>query len=671
MRLSRTKIAGLIISLIIFGLVLGACSGSPGSVPDVDEDYNTDEDYNFNIVEDEAEFAAALQDEYIEKIILAADIGDEDADFNIDRDIKIEGNNHSLSGELILGDGSSALKIEIEELELQGKLTVDVTAQGEVKIFESSLEEIAINSVGSESFYLTGSEADRVELTSGAENARFIMNDSRASSLYIEAPGTFIEIISQSSTLSSGQYSLDYLQTEESAVVVGETYIKEVSGIIEAPPIEQISFFDLAEGYNSINVPSLEQDEYIYTILFPQDDSGASHAAGSFLTAFSSDESQDSSFKDYLREQEQKTLQDHAEVTSSTRDRVTTLEAAPEYDIGDRTEFWVRSERDVDDYFVEQELELKRKSDNALIWVDDYSDISEDDIDYLLAQFDGYHGDLQDYFGGEPESSEFPILEAADSRINIVLASFEPGGYFNSADLYSSDRYRHSNEGKFIYADPGSSVNIELIAGIIAHEYQHLLYYNEKVLAGRSGFNLWINEGFSELAMDIAGFGYLQGTRTGAVYSFARRPEETSLVNWGSRLSDYGASYLFARYLYDRFGREIITEISRSPIGPKKAIADYTGREFNEIFQDWSVALLAGSNGIEIDSSYSFSDSIAIPEFEMEKIISGEQVDNQDLIGWGMKFTRIKAESAGDLLIEIDDLSQEGNFRKVVVREDR
>ena len=716
--ISRIKKIGGLILLIIFLLSAGACSNSsgPGAVS------GPEEDYDFKIVENGAEFQAALQDSHIKRIILADDIrrssevdgsadgdgsdyddesddgaADGDLTYNGDvtskngdvkykaaRDVRIEGKGYQVEGDLVLGNGSSTIKIEIENLRVAGTLYVDVTASGEVEVADSSLKNVQIDSAGSQpgsgGFFLNNSEAVSINLTADADNAMVKLGGSLVDSIIVNARGVFLEINSQS--------RVDRLSANETPEIRGSSFIQKIEGEFEKAPIEQIAYYDLSAGYNSITVPELNGDEYVYTILFSQDDSGAKHAAGSFLTAFIGEDGSDfaSSSKstgnlsagslsaddeslDYLRELEQETLANHAEVTSATRSEVGVLEKKAEYEIGDRANFWVRSERDVDDYFVEKELELKNKSEKALIWAGDSANISDQEIGFLLAEFEDYRDDVKDYFGREPESGEYPILGAVDDRVNIVLASFEPGGYFNSADLYSSERYQNSNEGKFIYADPTSTTRQELLAGITAHEYQHLLYYNEKVLSGRSGYNLWINEGFSELAMDIAGFGYQQGVRTGGVNSFARRPEEISLDNWDSRLGDYGASYLFARYLYDRFGRGIIREISTSSREPKETIAGYAGKEFNEVFQDWAIALLAGAGGIEVDEQYSFNKSIAVPEMAIEIINPGDRVNNQDIAGRGMKFVRIPVESPGELLIEIDNISSSGDFRKIVVRE--
>ncbi len=732
--ISRIKKIGGLILLIIFLLSAGACSNSsgPGAVS------GPEEDYDFKIVENGAEFQAALQDSHIKRIILADDIrrssevdgsadgygsdyddesddgaADGDLTYNGDvtskngdvkykaaRDVRIEGKGYQVEGDLVLGNGSSTIKIEIENLRVAGTLYVDVTASGEVEVADSSLKNVQIDSAGSQpgsgGFFLNNSEAVSINLTADADNAMVKLGGSLVDSIIVNARGVFLEINSQS--------RVDRLTANETPEIRGSSFIQKIEGEFEKAPVEQIAYYDLSAGYNSISVPELNGDEYVYTILFSRDDSGAKHAAGSFLTAFAGEDgsgeagngssggagddsgsssksagdlsdlsagslSADDESLDYLKKLEQETLAKHDEVTAETRSKAGVLEKKPEYEIGDRVDFWVRSERDVADYFVEKELELRNKSEKALIWAGDSADISDQEIDFLLAEFEGYRDDIKDYFGSEPESGEFPILQTADSRVNIVLASFEPGGYYNSADLYSSEGYRYSNEGKFVYADPTSTTRKELLAGIIAHEYQHMLYYNEKVLSGRSGYNLWINEGFSELAMDIAGFGYQQGVRTGGVNSFARRPAETSLVNWGSRLADYGASYMFARYLYDRFGKGIIREISTSSRAPKEAIAGYAGKDFNEVFQDWAIALLAGSGGLDVDERYSFSSSISVPEMAIEVINSGDRVNNEDIVGRGMMFARIAVGSPGELLIEIDNLSSSGDFRKIVVRE--
>ena len=211
-------------------------------------------------------------------------------------------------------------------------------------------------------------------------------------------------------------------------------------------------------------------------------------------------------------------------------------------------------------------------------------------------------------------------------------------------------------------------------AGVIAHEFQHMLFFNEKVLAGRYYIDdLWINEGFSGLAEDIAGYGFEQGVSWFKEASFFDEPWSTSLINWRHSPSDYGASNLFVRYLYDNFGRDILASISRSGADPRTAIENYTGLSFAEIFENWSLALLSENLELglgEMDAKYAFSDNISLSHLNLRgaNLATSDEWSDWDIVGWGVSYKRISAGEGGELEIEIKDAAVSGYFRKAVLR---
>ncbi len=74
------------------------------------------------------------------------------------------------------------------------------------------------------------------------------------------------------------------------------------------------------------------------------------------------------------------------------------------------------------------------------------------------------------------------------------------------------------------------------------------------------GEDLWVNEGLSEYAQDVAEF----GGSTMFVTGFAADPD-LQLTTWrpvgGNNGPHYGSAYLFMAYLAQRFGRAAITDL--------------------------------------------------------------------------------------------------------------
>ncbi len=95
-----------------------------------------------------------------------------------------------------------------------------------------------------------------------------------------------------------------------------------------------------------------------------------------------------------------------------------------------------------------------------------------------------------------------------------------------------------------------------LARGTLAHELQHLLHWG----SDRNEEN-WVNEGLSGYAEAVAGF---PEADPAAVPAFLDRPE-TSLTTWKGAPRNYGATYLFAAYLAERHGPDLIRALVSEP----------------------------------------------------------------------------------------------------------
>ncbi|MFD2610938.1 choice-of-anchor J domain-containing protein [Paenibacillus gansuensis] len=127
--------------------------------------------------------------------------------------------------------------------------------------------------------------------------------------------------------------------------------------------------------------------------------------------------------------------------------------------------------------------------------------------------------------------------------------------------------------------------------GTFAHEFQHLLHRDSD--AGEENF---INEGLSDFAQYLVGYGHSQGH-----VDFFMQHLRNSLTLWGDQtdlqiLADYGNAYLFQLYLYEQFGEAFIQEEFQSQkhgIDSINAALAKVGskKTFSEIYSDYITAL--------------------------------------------------------------------------------
>ena len=271
------------------------------------------------------------------------------------------------------------------------------------------------------------------------------------------------------------------------------------------------------------------------------------------------------------------------------------------YEIGDRAPFWVSN------WDTNQSRQitavLMHKSPHLYLWVE-----QDAPVDLAALQRSADHFEAHTYptnrrvFG-----SERPPGIEGDWRLHILHVrglGATVGGYFSSADLVSRLAHPHSNERPMFYIDIDNiTVGGSYYDGVLAHEFQHMIHWiqdpNEET---------WLNEGFSELAVFLSG--YDPGLRLNL---FLSNPDlqlnDFDYEKDGA--AHYTASYLFALYLWEQFGEEVIRAIVAEPKNGPAGIEAVTtrqpnGRDFASLFADWAVALYLDDPALH-DGRYGFN----------------------------------------------------------------
>lgn len=466
------------------------------------------------------------------------------------------------------------------------------------------------------------------------------------------------------------------------------------ANILEGNSSCQFNFEEKTNLY--LQVPEYSGDERVLLLLFPRDDAGFHHKIDN-LSVF---EKGDDSFrlcedeypdKDNLQtrmieedlyidepkvawENEEETIRNFSELIKKDR----TIYPRSLYQIGDKKEFNV-----IDDSNKKIKIKavLEEKREGVLVWVSEKNrnSVSQNAIEYFLDEFIGFRDKLKEYFGSEPTSDRFPVLKNGNNSLNILLYNMgeSRAGYFHCIDLFTRNDYAKSNEAKIIYINmnPLRGVNQKgrnKIVSTIAHEYQHLLNFNARIKLDR-GPERWLNEGFSQLAQDISGFGYKQGTIIPEVLKYLGNSREISLLNWEQKIENYGITYLFSRYLFDYYGKNIIKNIRSSPRAPRKIIENFsqTPADFKDIFIEFSLSVI--SAGLD-QSAFAKFDNFNI---DIDRPLSGpyikpgNKIKGLEIKGWGLGCIYIPSGKGEDLHFELEGIPEAGNFYGIAVREDK
>jgi hypothetical protein len=186
-------------------------------------------------------------------------------------------------------------------------------------------------------------------------------------------------------------------------------------------------------------------------------------------------------------------------------------------------------------------------------------------------------------------------------------------GFFFGGDL--DPRYAPQySDGEVYYsvvADPDSALScahsiaqVEALAPVtFAHEFQHMISFVQHVLVrGGSAEEGWLDEGQSKYAEELAGRSFLPGDQTTFTryviddlydgYQYLAGPGDASLIvplDTGG-YAQIGASWLFVRYLVDRYGDALPLRLHETTLTGAANVEAGTGRPFATSVAEWALA---------------------------------------------------------------------------------
>jgi immune inhibitor A len=206
-----------------------------------------------------------------------------------------------------------------------------------------------------------------------------------------------------------------------------------------------------------------------------------------------------------------------------------------------------------------------------------------------------------------------------DPRV-FILHQKQIGGYavgvFSPRDECPRKLCPSSNQREMVYIGLNyAPVGSQQQLSVISHELQHLIQYNSDGNEER-----WLDEGLAQLAEHLNGFNprYIASSN---LRDFLRAPN-FQLNSWPYRFNsdpgvNYAVGYIFAVYLYQRFGTEFIQHVARSPYKGLASIEASLremekGVTLDELFTDWTVTNYVNSPYVE-DGRYYYQ-SLKLPQ---------------------------------------------------------
>ncbi|WP_010676969.1 Ig-like domain-containing protein [Bacillus timonensis] len=274
------------------------------------------------------------------------------------------------------------------------------------------------------------------------------------------------------------------------------------------------------------------------------------------------------------------------------------------YSVGESKSFWVVNLQTNGHSTINARLAYSGSKAN--VWVHN-NQISDAEAVTLGKEFDNnIYEPITSHFAKESDVNQ-------DGKINILTFDIQDGftgsggyvaGYFSSRDLYNTS---YSNESEIFYIDTyptmgfNSSKDVSQAYGTLAHEFQHMVNFNQNVLVeGNDYMPTWLNEGLSEAADQIySGSGL--SDRLNYYNTSASIQNGHSLLYWGGdTLSNYSLSYLFMQYIKIQAGQgnRIFKEIMEDSANDYYAIENIAKKyispdmTFGKLMTNFRIALL-------------------------------------------------------------------------------
>ncbi len=261
--------------------------------------------------------------------------------------------------------------------------------------------------------------------------------------------------------------------------------------------------------------------------------------------------------------------------------------SAPVHQVGERQTFWTANLSGGGAFQVD--ATLRAVGEHIYIWVQDDTGVSDAAAESLAHAFDTQlYASVRELWGSE----DSPGIDG-DARVYALFAyglGNSTGAYFAGDHTYPAEIVSNSNEHEMFFFNmdsTGTDIGSSYVTAVTAHEFQHMIRANID-----DNEDNWLDEGFATFTELYLGF----NTRHNTSISFLSVPQ-TQLNTWtedGNRIPDYGASFLFTTYFYERYGLEAIRALSEDPVNGLASV-DNVLRSIGEpgvdsFFADWVLA---------------------------------------------------------------------------------
>ena len=299
-------------------------------------------------------------------------------------------------------------------------------------------------------------------------------------------------------------------------------------------------------------------------------------------------------------------------------------------------------------------------NDLVVAWIQD--DLREDDDNIDEGRMQAIIDQFAEDYPLVVETFGAPSDVDGDGRVAVLVTHLMQdvgaGGQFRASSLVPRRAGGDGNVTDLLWTNP--LVPEESYRSLLAHEFQHLINFNQHVLV-RQGLSEapWLNEGLSHLAEDLVQEPPNDNYRL--VRTFLSEPGAVGLSRDMLTLATRGAAYLFVRSLVDLLGEGVLLRLVQTDRVERGNVEAATGESFADLMARWGAQLYVSGTGRSSHPRLNYRvPSLRPPEgrgFPLPVPVTwrwGEEPPGLAVRPWGLQFLRVTGGGRGTLVLQTE-----------------
>ena len=233
---------------------------------------------------------------------------------------------------------------------------------------------------------------------------------------------------------------------------------------------------------------------------------------------------------------------------------------------------------------------------------------------------DNIYPNITSVFGSERK----PGIDK-DLKITVLIHPMKEGagGYFRSNDGYPKVQVPDSNQREMIYMN-SEHITTHLAKSFLAHEFMHLVTFNQKENNYGLAEKVWLNEARAEYAITFLGYDDLEDSNLERRMKSFSEDSSDSVISWQGTKKDYASLNLFTQYLVDHYGVKTLADslkIGKTGIDSLNYALEINGfkQDLDDIFFDWTITVLI--NDCSYGSKYCYLNPI-LKDFQVSSKVN-------------------------------------------------